>query len=81
MTGVGSLSCLFFTDEEVVDYRSAKTSDVSAFADYFRYMLAHGIYVAPSQFEAIFLSSVHTKEDVDRTLTVIEDYWKEKANR
>ena len=81
VTGVGSLSCLFFTDEEVVDYRSAKTSDVSAFADYFRYMLAHGIYVAPSQFEAIFLSSVHTKEDVDRTLTVIEDYWKEKAHR
>ena len=75
VTGVGSLSCLFFTAEEVTDYRSAKTSDTAAFADYFRYMLAHGIYVAPSQFEAVFMSSVHTKEDVDRTLEVVESYY------
>lgn len=76
VTGVGSLSCIFFTKEEVRDYRSAKTADVKAFGDYFRYLLNHGIYVAPSQFEAIFMSSVHTKEDVDKTLSVIEDYWK-----
>lgn len=75
VTGVGSLSCLFFTKEEVKDYQSAKTSDVKAFGDYFRYMLGHGIYVAPSQFEAVFMSSVHTKADVDKTLSVIESYW------
>ena len=75
VTGVGSLSCLFFTKEEVKDYQSAKTADVKAFGDYFRYLLGHGIYVAPSQFEAIFMSSVHTKEDVDKTLSVMESYW------
>ncbi len=77
VNGVGSLSCLFFTAEPVTDYRSAKTADVKAFGQYFRYLLSHGIYVAPSQFEAVFMSSVHTKEDVDKTLSVIEDYWKE----
>ena len=76
VNGVGSLSCLFFTAEPVTDYRSAKTADVKAFGEYFRYLLSHGIYVAPSQFEAVFMSSVHTREDVDKTLSVIEDYWR-----
>ena len=78
---IGSLMSIFFTGDAVTDYESATHSDTKQYADYFGYLLERGIYVAPSQFEAIFLSSVHTKEDVDRTLTVIEDYWKEKAHR
>ncbi|MCI8465072.1 MAG: glutamate-1-semialdehyde 2,1-aminomutase [Lachnospiraceae bacterium] len=75
VTGVGSLSCLFFTERPVRDYPSAKTSDTEAFGRYFRYMLSKGIYVAPSQFEALFLSAAHTEEDISRTLTVMEEYW------
>ncbi len=75
VTGVGSLSCIFFTDQEVIDYRTAKTSDTAAFAGYFRHMLDGGIYIAPSQFEAVFLSSVHTRADIDKTLEVAEEYY------
>ena len=75
VTGVGSLSCIFFTDREVVDYESAKTSDTKAFAGYFAYMMDHGIYVAPSQFEAVFLSAMHTDEDIQKTLEVVEAYY------
>ncbi len=76
VTGVGSLSCLFFTKEHVRDYASAKTSDTEAFGRYFRHMLGRGIYVAPSQFEALFLSAAHTESDIDRTLTAVEAYFK-----
>ena len=76
VTGVGSLSCLFFTKEHVRDYASAKTSDTEAFGRYFRHMLGRGIYVAPSQFEALFLSAAHRQEDVDRTLSAVEEYFK-----
>ena len=72
---MGSLSCIFFTDREVVDYESAKTSDTKAFAVYFAYMMDHGIYVAPSQFEAVFLSAMHTDEDIQKTLEVVEAYY------
>ena len=48
---VGSLGCMFFTEQPVVDYTSAKSSDTKAFAAYFRYMLDHGIYLASSQFD------------------------------
>ena len=71
---VGSLGCLFFTAEPVTDYASAKRSDTEAFRKYFRYMLEHGIYLAPSQFEAMFLSAAHTEEDIRRTLDVMERY-------
>ncbi|MCI8301011.1 MAG: glutamate-1-semialdehyde 2,1-aminomutase [Lachnospiraceae bacterium] len=58
---VGSLGCLYFTKQKVVDYRSAKTSDTKAFAAYCNYMLGQGVYLAPSQFEAMFLSLAHTE--------------------
>ncbi len=70
VNGVGSLVCLFFTDQPVHDYESAKTSDTKRFAAYFKWMLAHGIYLAPSQFEAIFLSYAHTQADVDQFLSL-----------
>lgn len=75
VTGTGSLSCLFFTRDKVRDYSSAKTSDTAAFGEYFYYMLKNGIYMAPSQFEAVFLSSVHTKDDIDHTLSVMETWF------
>ncbi len=72
---VGSLGCLFFTTEPVVDYASAKTSDTKEFAAYFRHMLEAGIYLAPSQFEAMFLSAAMTEEDLERTLTAMERFF------
>ena len=72
---VGSLGCMFFTPEKVVDYTSAKTSDTDAFRGYFRYMLEHGIYVAPSQFEAMFLSAAHTDEEIQYTLDTMHSYF------
>lgn len=72
---VGSLGCLYFTEQEVTNYESAKTSDTGAFADYCTYMLEHGIYLAPSQFEAMFLSLAHTEELLNETLQMVEQYF------
>ena len=65
---VGSLGCVFFTAEPVTDYASAQRSDTARFTAYFRKMLDRGVYLAPSQFEAMFLSSAHTPEDLEKTL-------------
>lgn len=70
-----SLGSLFFTEEEVVDYASAKTADTAAFSEYFKGMLARGIHMAPSQFEAMFLSAAHTEEVIDATLEAVENYF------
>jgi glutamate-1-semialdehyde 2,1-aminomutase len=64
---VGSMFTFFFTDSPVTDYESAKRSDTGRFAAFFRLMLDRGIYLAPSQFEAAFLSAAHTEEDIRRT--------------
>ena len=66
---VGSMFTLFFTDEKVTDFDSAKTSDTKLFTGYFSRMLEAGIYLPPSQFEACFISAAHTKEDFDKTIT------------
>lgn len=63
---VGSMITLFFTDEKVFDYNSAKKSDTNLFADYFKEMLYQGIYLPPSQFEAFFISNAHTLEDIEK---------------
>ena len=68
---IGSLLCAFFTDRHVGDYDSATSSDVQAYADYFGQMLERGVYVAPSQFEAMFVSAAHSDEDIQRTCQVI----------
>jgi glutamate-1-semialdehyde 2,1-aminomutase len=65
---VGSMSTLFFTSTPVRDYKSALTSDTKRFATYFREMLLQGIYLAPSQFEAGFVSAAHTQADIDKTV-------------
>jgi glutamate-1-semialdehyde 2,1-aminomutase len=65
---VGSLMSIFFTDKPVTDFESAVRSDTEMYAGYFNAMLDKGIYLAPSQFEAMFVSGVHSKEDFDRTV-------------
>ena len=65
---VGSMSCLYFRTGDVRNYDDAKGSDTAAFARYFHGMLRRGIYLAPSQFEAGFISLAHTEADIDRTL-------------
>ena len=71
---IGSLGCVFFTEETVRDYVSAKTSDTVVYAKYFKYLLNHGVYMAPSQFEAMFLSGAHTRErELKKTLEVIDE--------
>ncbi len=72
---IGSLGCLFFTEQPVRDYASAKTSDTEAFARYFSHMLKEGIYLAPSQFEAMFVSSAVTEEEIEETLTAVRRYF------
>ena len=68
---IGSLMSAFFTGENVKDYAGATSSDTKAYADYFNYMLENGIYVAPSQFEAMFISAAHSDEDIQRTIDVL----------
>lgn len=70
---VGSLVCAYFTEEEVDNYDKAASSDLDAFSVYFGKMLDSGIYVAPSQFEAMFVSAAHTEEEIQRTCDRILD--------
>jgi glutamate-1-semialdehyde 2,1-aminomutase len=67
-TRVGSMFTTFFTDQPVMDYTSARRSDTRRYARFFHAMLEQGIYLAPSQFEAGFLSLAHSDEDVERTI-------------
>jgi len=60
---------LFFTEEPVTDYNSAVKSDTKLYGKYFHEMLNRGIYLPPAQFEALFVSSVHSKEDLDKTIS------------
>ncbi len=71
---VGSLMSVFFTGQKVTDFASAKTSDTDAYAKYFCFMLSHGVNLAPSQFEAMFLSAAHTEEDIKKTCDLIKEY-------
>ena len=68
LTRVGSMMSGFFTTGPVVDYASAKRSDTAAYSTFFHRMLERGIYLAPSQFEAAFLSTAHTASDVESTI-------------
>ncbi len=64
----GTMFCTYFTGQDVYDYQTAKTSDTERFGRFFRGMLEKGIYLAPSQFEAGFLSIAHSEKDIDRTV-------------
>lgn len=71
---IGSLMSVFFTGRPVIDYETALSSDTEAYAKYFNYMLEQGIYLAPSQYEAMFVSYLHSAEDVERTCEAIRAY-------
>jgi glutamate-1-semialdehyde 2,1-aminomutase len=71
-TRVGSMLGAFFTKGPVVDYASAKQSDTQAYAKFFHRMLEKGVYFAPSQFEAAFLSTAHTPTDIEHTINAAQ---------
>ena len=75
-TRVSSMMCAFFAQGPVTDWASAKKSDTKAYAKFFHQMLDSGIYLAPSQFEAAFMSVAHTPKDIDRTIKAAQAAFK-----
>jgi len=73
INAVGSLATIFFSPGPIRNYSAAKHSDTKRYARFFREMLARGIFLAPSQFEAAFLSAAHTSADIDRTLSAARE--------
>ena len=73
VNSIGSLSTIFFAPQAVSNYTDAKRSDTKLYARYFREMLDRGIFLAPSQFEAAFVSAAHTAADIDRTIRAAGD--------
>ena len=67
----GSMFCTYFTDTEVYDYKTAKTADTEKFSRFFSQMIERGINIAPSQFEAGFMSLAHTEKDIDNTAKAV----------
>ncbi|MDI6785979.1 MAG: glutamate-1-semialdehyde 2,1-aminomutase [bacterium] len=65
---IGSMLTIFFTKEEINDYQNAKKSNTILYSIYFKKMLKLGIYLAPSQFEAMFISLAHSKDDIEKTI-------------
>ena len=72
---VGSMFTFFFTSEPVDDYESAKRCDTARFGQFFHHMLDRGIYFAPSQFEAGFVSSAHSEADIERTVAAAREFF------
>jgi glutamate-1-semialdehyde 2,1-aminomutase len=71
-TRVGSMFCTYFTETRVTNYETAKTSDCQRFTKFFTGLLQRGVYMAPSQFEAGFISAAHSREDIERTLEAVK---------
>ncbi len=80
MNYAGSLGSLFFSREGVYDYSSAKNSDTEQYKAFFKHMLNNGIYLAPAQFEAMFLSVAHGEDEIKQTLNVIDGYLEATVN-
>jgi glutamate-1-semialdehyde 2,1-aminomutase len=76
---VGSMFTLFFTPDTVTDYETAKRSDTQMFREFFHWMLERGIYLAPSQFEAAFVSAAHTEQDIRRTADAAGEFFRSKG--
>jgi glutamate-1-semialdehyde 2,1-aminomutase len=74
---IASLGSLFFTKEPVMDFASAKKSDTDLFKKFYKHMRENGIYLAPSPFEAYFVSIAHNNEVIDRTIEVASDFFKQ----
>lgn len=75
----GSMIGYFFTNEEVVDFESAKTSDLALFAEYFKLMAEEGIFLPPSQFEGLFISTAHTEEHIAKTVAAFHTVFEKLA--
>ena len=75
----GSMIGFFFTNEEVVDFESAKTSDLALFAEYFKLMAEEGIFLPPSQFEGLFISTAHTEEHIAKTVAAFHTVFEKLA--
>jgi glutamate-1-semialdehyde 2,1-aminomutase len=75
ISGVGSMVSIFFTEGPVTDFASAARSDTGAFKDFFWHMLSRGVYLAPSQYEAGFISAAHTDEDLDKTFEAAREWF------
>lgn len=69
---LGSMFCIFFTEDEVYDYETVQRCDTEKYADFYKNLLATGVYLPPSQFEVSFLSCAHQLEDIDKTLEAFE---------
>lgn len=76
VNSISSLSTIFFNPDTVTNYDAAKRSDTKLYAHYFREMLNRGIFLAPSQFEAAFVSASHTPADIDRTISTAQEVLK-----
>ena len=72
---VGAMLTLFNTDGDVRDFEDAQACDAERYGGLFRHLLARGIYIAPSQFEAMFLSLAHGDEEIDRTIEAVGDFY------
>jgi glutamate-1-semialdehyde 2,1-aminomutase len=72
---VGSMFTFFFTPDPVTDWESAARSDTSQFAKLFHFMLERGIYLAPSQFEAGFISTAHSEDDIQKTVDAMKEFF------
>ena len=70
---IGSMMTWFFTNQPVTDYDSAKTSNTKQFGKFFHAMLERGIYLPPSQYEALFVSAAHTEADIERTVSAARE--------
>jgi glutamate-1-semialdehyde 2,1-aminomutase len=71
---VGAMATMFMTDEPVGDFDDAQRCDTERYASLFRHLLERGIYVAPSQFEAMFVALAHGDEEIDRTIEAVADF-------
>jgi glutamate-1-semialdehyde 2,1-aminomutase len=80
LTRVGSMMGLFFTDRPVMNFDDAKTCDLDRYARFWREMIQEGVYLAPSQFESLFVSSAHSDADIDHTILAVEKVLKKMAS-
>ncbi len=72
VNGLSSMFQIFFTEGEVIDYKTAKSSDIIKFMSYQKHLMSNGVFIPPSQFETCFISTAHTDEDITKTLEAMK---------
>lgn len=76
LAGLSSMFQIYFTENEVYDYKDAKSADTEIFNKYFQMLLKEGVFIPPSQFECCFLSLMHNEDDIQKTLELIGNFMK-----